>query len=456
VAKTMLIAGALFYKFEEITTARRAAMLTRQLNPKWTQNQKASKFGKRRKPVEKSIFNAGAVKIHPYKDYYGGVWVARHASKSVDISGATDATSWPLRTKEEANEARCDLELRPHQTEAVKDWRRLDGDGVCVMPTGAGKTITGVHIAASCASKVLILVPSIDLMEQWKQTIEKHTRVKVVKWSNKRGKTGNITIATFQSIARLDLVDAWSMGERHGLVIADECHRVSAVTFGQVMASLPCRKRLGFTATPDRDDGLGEWVTQTCGPIFHTVKDEDVEGLGYVLKPSVRFVRHGWDDDFNGLLDRLQNDIQRNHLIANTARNRVNEGGSVLILTKRVKHVEILTRYLASELGEEKVRALHSKVKDRLEIIQAARDGVCRVLIATTIADEGLDIPRLDTLICAMPVSAVERVKQRVGRIRRPCNGKLEPVVYLIDDNDVIVSRCLTKVKKLCRDSKWI
>jgi superfamily II DNA or RNA helicase len=56
-----------------------------------------------------------------------------------------------------------------------------------------------------------------------------------------------------------------------------------------------------------------------------------------------------------------------------------------------------------------------------------------QVLFASvTLVQEGLDIPRLDTLVLACPMSDVT---QAVGRILRPCASKKQPVVIdIVDD----------------------
>ena len=65
--------------------------------------------------------------------------------------------------------------------------------------------------------------------------------------------------------------------------------------------------------------------------------------------------------------------------------------------------------------------------------IRAQAESECSVLFGTfALAQEGLDIPRLDTLILASPASDIT---QAVGRILRPCEGKQTPLVVDLQDN---------------------
>lgn len=68
-----------------------------------------------------------------------------------------------------------------------------------------------------------------------------------------------------------------------------------------------------------------------------------------------------------------------------------------------------------------------------------------RVIFATwQFAAEGLDIPALDTLFMVTPMSDVE---QAVGRILRPHEGKKEPVVVDMRDDNVAMFQKMGKTR---------
>ena len=83
-----------------------------------------------------------------------------------------------------------------------------------------------------------------------------------------------------------------------------------------------------------------------------------------------------------------------------------------------------------------KAQALVGKLtkKARAAIIESTQSGETRVLTATTIADEGLDLPTLDTVVLCTPTKAMGRVQQRVGRIMRPSSNKKEPLIIDVVD----------------------
>ncbi|WP_405545566.1 DEAD/DEAH box helicase family protein [Streptomyces phaeochromogenes] len=74
-----------------------------------------------------------------------------------------------------------DLKLREFQQDAVNDWLRAGGRGVFAMATGTGKTITALTAATQASIHsaqtnqpllVLVIVPLIDLVEQWRKEAE--------------------------------------------------------------------------------------------------------------------------------------------------------------------------------------------------------------------------------------------------------------------------------------------
>src|SRR5438067_2196513 len=66
---------------------------------------------------------------------------------------------------------RLDLEPRSYQEEAFAAWSRQDGRGVVVLPTGAGKTVLALMAVAQLQARTLVVVPTLELLEQWRTTL---------------------------------------------------------------------------------------------------------------------------------------------------------------------------------------------------------------------------------------------------------------------------------------------
>jgi hypothetical protein len=63
-------------------------------------------------------------------------------------------------------------ELRPYQQEALDAWRGANDRGVVELPTGSGKTVLAIAAIAALETPTLVVVPTIDLLEQWRGELE--------------------------------------------------------------------------------------------------------------------------------------------------------------------------------------------------------------------------------------------------------------------------------------------
>lgn len=125
-------------------------------------------------------------------------------------------------------------------------------------------------------------------------------------------------------------------------------------------------------------------------------------------------------------LEMLIENPARNAAVVETALREIGEGQSVLVL---VAEIDQGTRFAEQIPG---AVLAHSKMgaKKRRAAIDAFRDGSLRCLIATSLADEGLDVPRASVLILATAGRSGAKIEQRTGRVMRPHEGKGVGLVY--------------------------
>lgn len=328
--------------------------------------------------------------------------------------------------------------LRPYQERAVNDLCEFV-DGVLVGPCGSGKTTMGLEVIRHFGVQTLVLVHTKDLLNQWNGAIA----ALLGEWG-----VANVTVMTVQSL--------WGTEARapkhlpnHGMLVCDEAHHAPSRCFTELVARSKARFRYGLTATPDREDGLD--ITWTFGPVRHTVDRAVLEEAGQVVLPTYEVVRTGftpeaptrWNRvkgehqlDYTALVTMLANNVDRSLLVCSIAKREASQGHVVMVLTTRVEHAEFLADMIDAD-GEQPCHVVHGKVptKTRTLMLENVRQGKVRILIATQLADEGLDLPVLDRLILALPGKAEAKTMQRVGRIMRPAPGKKDCVVYDLVDN---------------------
>ena len=339
-----------------------------------------------------------------------------------------------------------ELSLRGYQRDSVE---RLAGatQGTVVMPCGGGKSWVGLGAIQRLRTPALVLVHTLDLAEQWREQVRSRLGVEPGLIGDGVDDPRGITVAVIQALVRWDLdkLDRFLRG--FGLLIQDEAHHVAASTFHALVDRSPARYRLGLTATPDREDGLSELLWLFLGQELAHVSHEELVSAGVLAVPEVEMVETAFTypysaaEDYGGMMAALAADAERNALIAETVARDAHAGHICLVLSARVEHCEALAGLLRARGLE--VGALTGAVRRnrRTELLQRARHGELRVLLATTVADEGLDLPRLSRVYLAFPGRARGRTLQRLGRLMRPHPEKLDAVLVDFVDRKVPVLR---------------
>jgi len=163
---------------------------------------------------------------------------------------------------------------RQYQTDAYEAWMKRGKQGVFAMATGTGKTITSLNCALEEYKdtgfyRLLILVPSLALVEQWGNEVTNFNYRNVIKVSSenhrwkqdvmqivtkmRHGRNVNyVIISTYQSFVMQDfqvLLPKFSDG---ALLIADEAHNIGSTSVRQAFHRLTIKKRIALSATPNR------------------------------------------------------------------------------------------------------------------------------------------------------------------------------------------------------------
>jgi len=131
------------------------------------------------------------------------------------------------------------------------------------------------------------------------------------------------------------------------------------------------------------------------------------------------------------------NDAQRNRLIVGIIREEAAAGHSCLVLSQRISHIQKLQTLLNGQDPAIKTGLITGKEPEtyRNAAIEQARTGEIAVLFSCRLADEGLDVPKLDRLFLVAPIRSTSRLIQQIGRIKRPFPGKKDAIVFdFLDD----------------------
>jgi len=351
--------------------------------------------------------------------WYGGLAVPRHGIE-LDVDDR--------RTAPAATPLPFSPILRPYQSDALQAWQAAGEEGLVEAPCGSGKTVIGLAAVACTPTPALVLVHTHDLLNQWAERAQSEWWDVEVIADGSGPKDGRLVVATIQTLYQWDFWERHRWARQFGLVVQDEAHHVPAMMFSEVMLTLPARRRLALSATPERSDGLTQILHWHCGPTVYQVEQEVLVDAAVVLAPDVEPVRTGWEPDerieWTKMINRATLDEPRNDLLLRRLRRETDKGARILVLTERREHAELIAGQLQDAwIG---AVAVHSRLKDRdrKARLEAVASDDAQVLVATQLADEGLDLPALDTLVLTCPQKGGGRLRQRVGRVSRTAVGK--------------------------------
>jgi superfamily II DNA or RNA helicase len=353
--------------------------------------------------------------------------------------------------------------LESSQNDAVKSMLKSDA-GILMASPGSGKTVMACALIAERKVSTLILVHRQILLDQWKERITTFLGIPAKEIGtlsgSKKKMTGRIDMAMLQSLTRMS--DLTEIMESYSQIIIDECHHIPASSFEDILKQIPARYVLGLTATPYRKDGLEKILFQQCGPIRHEFKNQKslelmksvtIHETGFQLSAEVKESL-----PYHMLMHYLTSDVERNKLIARHAIEALADNRFPVLISDRKEHLDVLSLIISetSDIsGLEIVRLdgdlTAKKRRLALDKLLELRNKNVKVLLVSSasLIGEGFDLPDLDTLILAMPLSFEGRMIQYAGRIHRRVEGKMEARIidYVDFSNPVLVRMYRNRLK---------
>lgn len=272
------------------------------------------------------------------------------------------------------------------------------------------------------------------LLHQWEDRIKQFmpdARVGIIRRDVVDVEDKDIIITMLQSLTTRAKPYPDSTFDSCGFLVVDESHNISTRVFSKAFFQVATKKSLGLSATPYRKDGLTKVLKWFLGDIL------TFENKGEKISPKVSIVKAEYSEfpaaEYNyvgkinlpAMITKVVNDPKRNLQIVNIIRKALQHDRKILLLSDRRSHCEAIRKLLGEDvstglyIGGMKKEALdESNTRD--------------VILATySMAKEGYDCAKLDTLIFA---TSRTDITQAVGRIMRKKNKNF-PLVYDIADS---------------------
>ena len=347
-------------------------------------------------------------------------------------------------------------QLYPEQQRAA-DALLAHDIGVLSAATAFGKTAVGAYLIAARQVNTLVLVDNAEILKNWQEDLQKFLTIEeepptytTPTGRVKRRKSvisklqggqntlaGILDVAMIPSLGKSDRLEELVRG--YGMVLMDECHHAGADTDTAVLRPVATKYVYGLTATPKRDDGQERKIFQQLGPIRfrYTAKDRaKKQGIGHYVYPRfTRFVHLSEKPPAMAELNQLVIESEsRNAQILSDTEACVQNGRTPLVMTKYKEHAKLLYQRLQGRADHVFLLQGGKSSKERTQIREALLSvPETETLIVVAIGKyigEGFNLPRLDTLLLAMPISWQGNVEQYAGRLNRDYDGKQDVIIF--------------------------
>jgi len=376
------------------------------------------------------------------------------------------------------------IEPRDYQQAALNAWRDNDRCGSVVLPTGSGKTFLAVQAIAEAGLSTLVVVPTIDLLNQWHATLTNAFGEQLPDTVGVLGggshNVTELTVTTYDSAYRY--IDDY--GDRFGLLVVDEEHHLPAPTYRQIPEMAIAPYRLGLTATYERADGKHELLEDLIGPVVYREDVDDLAGeylsdyetihLQVELTPDERerydeeyqiyrdYVdSHEFDiwreDGYQEFLKRTSYDPhgrraliakQRAERVARTAEKKLDTLDNLLKRHYNDRTIIFTANNdFAYDISQEFIVPCithQTDTDERTGILERFRSGEYSMLVTSQVLDEGIDVPAANVGIILSGSASKRQYAQRLGRILRPTEDRQPARLYeiiTVDTKETFVSQ---------------
>lgn len=324
-------------------------------------------------------------------------------------------------------------DARPYQQEAAEKILagEIPNGATLVLPTGAGKTFLAALICHKLGVPTLFCTYSVDLALQARKAFSDLLGCEIGYIAEGKIDIKPISVATVQTLmSRLPAVQHYL--NTVDLLFVDEGHMLGAETVFKTSQIVDAYYTYALTATPKRTDGKDILIEAGSGPAVIIDTDQNLIQGGYVLPVEILVLtcKHGktYKDIFTAYRRQIVNNASRNQMLVDTIKD-LNK--KTLVLVKYIKHGEILSQMLDAPF-------LHGKSspEERKALLDSFAKSDLKILIASDIFKQGIDIPECEALVLAHAGSSEVSVMQKIGRARRPSSGKEKALIVDIYDLD--------------------
>ena len=379
------------------------------------------------------------------------------------------------------------IQLRDYQKLALEKilWAKisnLEGNSICVLPTGAGKSVVIANLASAISEPILILQPTKEILEQNYSKLAQYVpafEIGIYSASMNEKTIRHFTFATIGSI-----YNSAELFSHFKVVIIDECHLVNPKNLSSMFTSF--LKKIGspvcfgFTATPYRMDtayfneGVDNWgypilkatvatklINRMKGffwqrLLFNIGISELIEkgflcplkyeDFSLIQQSEIPVNKSASDFDLTRYEKKIESKKSQIRQAIDYA-ERVSK--SVLVFCSSVGQAE----KLAMEVSGAAVVSAKTPARQRNKIIKDFKDGTIKTVFNVGVLTTGFDHPSLDCIVLLRPTKSIGLYYQMIGRGVRIAPGK--EFCRVIDLTSTVKNMGRVETIKLVKRQKW-
>jgi len=332
--------------------------------------------------------------------------------------------------------------LRPYQSDVIDEIENAIASGqrriLLVAPTGSGKTVIAAEIIGHFTQRyrpVLVLAHRLEIVTQTSAKLQRcGVGHGIIKAGFSPRPMEGVQVASVPTLwVRAMRSDAMTLPPAD-LLIVDECHHATAMTWHKIIEAYPGAIVLGLTATPCRGDGRG------LGGIFTTMIEcpqvAELIEQGYLVKTRVYAPV---DPDLRGIKtqagdyveSQLAERMDRAKLVGDivTHWHKYGERRRTVAFACSVGH----SIHIRDEFIRVGVRAEHldgdTPKDERDAILARLASGSTEAVSNCMVLTEGFDCPDIGCIVLVRPTKKMGLFRQMIGRGLRPVDGKSDCIV---------------------------
>ena len=379
-----------------------------------------------------------------------------------DLAGYVTGTPLAFQLRESTQDG-LPFSLRDYQSDSVRAFHMngalRGGNGVIVLPCGAGKTVVAIGAMAALQCQTLILSANTVALRQWRdELLDKTTLTSddIGEYSGVVKEIKPVTLATYQILtyrkSKTDEFKHFDLFNREGwgLIIYDEVHLLPAPVF-RFTSEIQARRRLGLTATLIREDGRESDVFSLIGPKRYDMPWKLLERQGWIAEAYCREIRIDLPEE-RRMPYAVANRREKFRIASENDRKA--DMIRLLLAQHPTDQILIIGQYL-KQIKE--VAAIFNlplitgstPLQTRIELYAKFRSGEIKRLVVSKVANFAIDLPDANVAIqISGTFGSRQEEAQRLGRILRPKVDGSSAIFYSIItrntlDQDYAVNRQL-------------